>query len=432
MQPVHRRELLSLGLTLLGATLLGVIFSRPLLVPLLVIAVYFIINLRQLIRLNKWLLNKEKHELPVARGIWGEVFSRIYQLNQDFAKNRKHLSDVLTRFQAAVSAFPDGMLILNADNNIEWSNTAASELLGILHPRDSGQRISNLIREPRFVKYLNTGIFETSLEIKSQIRIDNTLSLQIIPFGKSDKLLILRDITSVLGLEEMRRNFISNASHELRTPITVLLGYLETFSDPGDISKMEQNKAIKNMYEQAQRMERLVADLLSLSKLETHVLPVHKQQVIISALLASLKENAEVLAKKKKITITLTSDDTITLIGDREELSSLFSNLINNAVLYTKENGKVDIKWQKNSPGGSIFSVTDTGIGIAPQHIPRLTERFYRVDIGRSRDSGGTGLGLAIVKHVLTRHDGNLAIESKMGKGSIFSCTFPRERTVST
>lgn len=430
MQPVYRRELWSLGLTLLGAALLGGLLSRPLLFPLLVIAVYFIINLRYLVSLSKWLLDKEKYDLPVAGGIWGEIFSEIHKLDKEFRETRKNLRDVLSRFQDAVSAFPDGMLILSASNNIEWSNTAANDLLGILYPRDGGQRISNLIREPRFIKYLNQGKYEEALEITSPVRINNTLTLQIIPFGKSDKLLIVRDVTHVLRLEEMRRNFIANASHELRTPVTVMLGYLETFSGNGEISKEERKKAMNNMYKQAQRMERLVTDLLALSKLETHVLPVHKQEVKISALLASLKENAEVLANKKNITITLDADDDLNLIGDHEELRSLFSNLINNAVLYTRDNGQVDIRWEENPAGGASLSVSDTGIGIAAQHIPRLTERFYRVDIDRSRDSGGTGLGLAIVKHVLSRHDGDLSIQSKLGEGSTFTCNFPKERII--
>jgi len=428
MQPVHRRELLSLGVSLLAAEFLGVIFSKPLLFPLVVVAIYFVIYLRFTIRLSKWLNNKTKYELPAATGMWGEVFSGIYHLDKEFNENRKQLSDVLARFQEAVSAFPDGMIILNSNNNIEWSNTAANELLAIRYPRDSGQRITNLVRDPVFSGYIHGGNFEHSIEIKSPLRLSNTLSLQIIPFSKSDKLLILRDITQVLMLDKMRRNFISNASHELRTPVTVLLGYLETLSGEGKVSEEEKSKAFENMYAQAQRMQRLVSDLLALSKLETHELPVHSKQVEISAMLVSLKENAEILAMKKNISITLESDNNLNLIGDQEELRSLFSNLINNAVHYTRENGKIDIKWQKAASGGAVFSVADTGIGIAAQHIPRLTERFYRVDVGRSRDSGGTGLGLAIVKHVLTRHDGSLNIESRPGKGSVFSCNFPKER----
>ena len=321
---------------------------------------------------------------------------------------------------------PDGVVILSQHNFIEWVNPIASSLLGISYPKDSGQKINNLIRHPDFQHYLRKNNYSKTITFPAPDNVDKTLTIQIIPFGYKQKMIFCRDITHISKLEEMRTIFVSNVSHEMRSPLTVLSGYLEMFSDKPPADEKSFKLAISNMYQQAMRMQRLVTDLLALSKMETA--PVeHTALVDIYTLLIALKENAEVLAKDKQHTITLKADQELNLRGNSDELHSLFSNLINNAVRYTPEHGNITISWQKLHDE-AVFSVSDDGPGIASQHIPHLTERFYRADVDRSRESGGTGLGLAIVKYAIERHDGRLEIRSTLGKGTTFTCYFPSQR----
>ena len=326
----------------------------------------------------------------------------------------------------ATEAIPDGVVILSQQNEIEWVNPIANRLLKISYPKDAGQKINNLIRHPKFQKYLAKEKFSKNITIPTPNNVENILTIQIIPFGYKQKMVFVRDVTHVHKLEEMRTNFVSNVSHEMRSPITVLTGYLEMFSD--NIPKDEKSfkLGIDNMYQQAMRMQRLVTDLLALSKMETA--PVeHTKKVDVYTLLITLKENAEVLGQEKHQKITLEADKDLKLRGNVDELHSLFANLINNAVRYTQDNGKIKIKWRKKGDK-AVFTVKDNGPGIAAHHIPHLTERFYRADVDRSRESGGTGLGLAIVKYALERHDGRLAISSTLDKGTTFSCYFPADR----
>ena len=321
---------------------------------------------------------------------------------------------------------PDGVVILSQHNVIEWVNPVATSLLGINYPQDAGQKINNLIRHPDFQRYLIKNKFSKTINLPAPDNADNTITMQIIPFGYKQKMIFCRDITHISKLEEMRTNFVSNVSHEMRSPLTVLSGYLEMFSDKPPKDEKSFKLAIDNMYQQAMRMQRLVTDLLALSKMETA--PVeHTKSVNISTLLITLKENAEVLGKDKHHKISLQADEQLNLRGNSDELHSLFANLINNAVRYTPKNGAISISWQKINDE-AVFSVDDDGPGIAAQHIPHLTERFYRADIDRSRESGGTGLGLAIVKYAVERHDGRLEIHSSLGKGSTFTCYFPSQR----
>jgi len=324
---------------------------------------------------------------------------------------------------------PDAVVILSQNDEIEWSNPASGRLLGIKFPRDAGMRLSNLLRSPDFTHYLISGEFSEPLEIVSPSAAQTTLSLQIVPFGSSQKLIIGRDVTRIARLEQMRRHFVANVSHELRTPLTVFSGYVETLRQMKTIKPDELKKHLATMEEHSARMQRLVDDLLMLSKLETAPPRRREETVDIPALLAGLKEQAEQLSGEAGHHISLEAEPQLHLLGGQEELHSAFSNLVNNAVRHTPAGGSITLRWWSDEEG-AMFSVTDTGKGIAREHLPHLTERFYRVDTARSRASGGTGLGLSIVKHVLLRHEARLDIQSTPGEGSSFTCIFPAGRMV--
>lgn len=425
MSPQQKSEITNLLFIIAASASVGAIFNETTLFVALALFIYIFFMLRNIFKLHNWLLNRKK-DLPDAQGYWGEIFNELHLIEKKTYKQQKILSGALSRFKKAAEALPDGVIILSQQNAIEWVNPIASSLVGISYPKDAGQKINNLIRHPDFQRYLNKNKFSKSITIPTPDNVDNILTLQIIPFGYKQKMVFCRDITHIHKLEEMRTNFVSNVSHEMRSPLTVLTGYLEMFSDKEPKDEKSFKLGINNMYQQAMRMQRLVTDLLALSKMETAPIE-HTKTVDISTLLITLKENAEVLGQEKEHTITLEADEILNLRGNVDELHSLFANLINNAVRYTQDKGEINIRWKK-SGNEAVFSVTDNGPGIAAQHIPHLTERFYRADIDRSRESGGTGLGLAIVKYAIERHDGRLAISSRLGTGSTFSCYFPPQR----
>lgn len=425
MSPQQKREISSLIGIIASSALIGAIFNQTFLFISISLFAYIFFMLRNTFKLQNWLVNNKK-ELPDAWGYWGEIFNELHIVEKQKYKQQKLLSIALSRFKKAAEALPDGVVILSQHNFIEWVNPIASSSLGISYPQDSGQKISNLIRHPKFQRYLEKNNFSKTITFPAPNNVEHTLTMQIIPFGYKQKMIFCRDITHITKLEEMRTTFVSNVSHEMRSPLTVLSGYLEMFSDKPPQDEKSFNLGIKNMYQQAMRMQRLVTDLLALSKMETA--PVeHIKLVDISTLLISLKENAEILAKDKHHKISLNADKQLNLRGNVDELHSLFANLINNAVRYTPENGEITITWKKANDK-AVFSVKDNGHGIASQHISHLTERFYRADVDRSRESGGTGLGLAIAKYAVERHDGSLGISSELGKGSTFSCYFPSTR----
>jgi two-component system phosphate regulon sensor histidine kinase PhoR len=322
----------------------------------------------------------------------------------------------------AVQALPDGVVILDAANRIEWCNRTAERQLGLDGRADLGQNIANLVREPEFVEHL--GAAE-----ESPVRISRSpgmaLSLQLIAFGQSQKLLLARDVTQSERVDAMRRDFVANVSHELRTPLTVLVGFLETLQNL-KLDATRQRDYLGMMQEQAARMQRIIDDLLTLSALDAAPPASTETQVPVPPLIERLKNDAEALsAGRHKIKVLMEAHSD--LLGVESELASAFGNLVSNAVRYTPPGGMVTLAWREG-PDGARFSVEDTGIGIEPEHIPRLTERFYRVDRSRSRETGGTGLGLAIAKHALARHDATLEIESEVGKGSRFTARFPARR----
>lgn len=423
------RELWSLLALVIIGIVVGLLIGRPFLSLAAALALYLFLQLRNLYRLRSWLTRRGDSEIPEAEGVWGEVFDAMRKWEREAQRRKDRLTGMLERFQAASAAIPDAMVILSQVDEIEWANRAAERLVGIHWPRDHNLRIGNLLRSPDFTNYLAAGQFSEALQIASPALPDSVISIQIIPFGASQKLLICRDMTLLHRLEEMRSSFVANVSHELRTPVTVLLGFVETLKDLRDVHPDELHRYMETMYEQTVRMQRLVDDLLTLSKLETSPPHRHEEIVDVPAMLASLKELGEILSGDNQHLITLAADPDLKLMGNQEELRSAFSNLINNAVRYTPARGAIKLSWT-SSPDGARFSVEDSGEGIAPQHIPHLTERFYRVDTARSRNTGGTGLGLSIVKHVLLRHDARLHVESRLGKGSTFACVFPASRVV--
>lgn len=405
----------------------GMISGRPFLIAVCGFGLYITWTLRHLRNLHRWLLDRRASDMPEAGGLWGEVFDEIHKLVKQASRRQDQLSGMLARFQNAASAMPDAVVVLSQAGDIEWANRSAAALLDIRHPHDTGVRLLNLLRVPGFAQYLERGEYTEPMEITSPDNSEVHVSIQITPFGSSQKLVIGRDVTRLMRLEQMRRHFVANVSHELRTPLTVLGGYIETLQQMDQISMAELRKHLSTMHDQSQRMQRLVDDLLMLSKLETAPPRTQAEPADIAALLKSLVEQATLLSGENRHDITLEADPSLKLLGSREELHSAFSNLINNAVRYTPAGGKIQLSWH-STVDGAEFTVSDTGEGIAPEHFPHLTERFYRVDTARSRASGGTGLGLSIVKHVLLRHEGRLEIESEVGRGSTFRCLFPTRR----
>lgn len=431
MSPVLIREFWRLVVLASITLLIGFIsdaMTLSLLIGSLLYSSYLLVNLAHL---QRWLETHRQTNLPDASGLWGNVFNELYQLDRHTERALDELQDMASRFQEAASALPDAMVILGTDQVIEWFNPMARQLLGFVEQTDTGRPITNLIRHPGFRAFLEAPYSGDEYEMQSPALPLRHLSVRRAPYGSNHELLIARDITRVHKLETMRSQFIGNVSHELRSPITVLSGYLETLKDNKEHEPVVLNQAIQTMYDQARRMERLVTDLLALSRLETDQAMPGDNVVEIKPLLAGLIEAATVLSGEAKHIITLEADTQVNLKGNHSELHSLFANLINNAVCYTPPGGEIHVKWMTKGDGAQ-FSVTDTGPGIAPQHLSRLTERFYRVDVDRSRETGGTGLGLAIVKHVLDRHGGKLTIDSDLGQGSTFTCTFPAERVVSS
>ena len=422
----QHRETWYVIFALVAAFFVGVLLGYPFMPVALLLGVYSIRHLINVRKLHRWLQLEDNRNVPEGSGVWSDIFNELFLKEKQSGGDKYRLTSMLNRFQEAAAAFPDGMLILSSANKIEWANPTACDMLGITMPRDTGRPLTNLFRHPEFIEHLKRESYGSELTLPSQERTDNIITLQVIPFGFGRKLLIARDVTHIIKLEEMRSNFVANVSHELRTPVTVICGYLETIKFMPEVNKELLSRPVDTMYAQAKRMDHLVRDLLALAKLETE--PVHKEKsmVDVAAMLESLKEAALLLSGDREHQITFEVDDKLMLNGRRDELQSLFSNIVNNAIRYTPPRGHIRVKWARNSKDEPVFSVQDDGPGIAREHIPHLTERFYRVNADRSRETGGTGLGLAIVKHVLERHGGELRINSQLGKGTEFVCIFPQ------
>ncbi|WP_428636930.1 phosphate regulon sensor histidine kinase PhoR [Shewanella sp.] len=377
---------------------------------------------KQISRLNYWLWRDKRLTPPNGSGSWEGVFNGIYRLQ---GKNRKRVSQLaylLARFRQGAEALPDAAVVLDSENNIAWCNKLAQLLLGLVWPQDNGQRIDNLIRHPDFAKYLRQADFDEPFELTDTHSDGRVLEIRIMDYGSGQRLLIARDITRIRQLEGMRKEFVANVSHELKTPLTVLQGYLEMMQGMADPDSPNL-KAVSQMQQQTNRMRSMVEQLLVLSRIEDGSAVNLETKVNMGHLIDTLKEEAQALAMDQ-YELTIQAEPGLNLYGSEVQLRSACSNLVSNAIRYTEPGGKIDIRW-KRVPLGAEFSVTDTGEGIAPQHLTRLTERFYRVDSARSRQSGGTGLGLAITKHALSHHQSDLMIESKLGVGSRFSFIIP-------
>jgi two-component system, OmpR family, phosphate regulon sensor histidine kinase PhoR len=376
----------------------------------------------QLWRLARWLADARR-EVPEASGSWERVFSALYRHERDAAQREKLLAEALARFRRAAQALPDGVVILDAERRIEWCNDRAAALLALDARADVGQPIGNLVRAPQFIETLATG---SSEDVHFATAAGATLALRLIPYGGAQTLLLCRDVTQAERVETMRRDFVANVSHELRTPLTVLVGFLETVREL-KLDPQRIRDYVDMMREQSSRMQRIIEDLLALSVLESAP-PPPSERVSVAALIARLRADAAALSAGRH-DISVQGAPAVDLLGSEAEISSAFGNLVSNAIRYTPAGGRVSLSW-RDGPEGAVFRVEDTGLGIAPEHIPRLTERFYRIDRSRSRETGGTGLGLAIVKHALARHQATLGIESEPGAGSRFEVRFPSQRTM--
>jgi two-component system phosphate regulon sensor histidine kinase PhoR len=383
--------------------------------------------LLQLVRLERWLRLGKKAYPPPAVGVWSEVYRHVQRLHQRARKRKRRLASFVERFRQSAAALPDGAVILNGECQIQWFNAAAGRLLGLRFPQDIGQRVANLVRHPALVEFLAKPEDGGTVEFPSPEDGSVTLSVAIIRYGKSESLMLARDVSDFARLEQLRRDFVANVSHELRTPLTVISGYLETLLDSAEEAPAPWRRSLESMSEQAARMGRLVEDLLLLARLDAaHEAVAGDDLVAFPALIASAEEEAR-LRSAGRHWIESEVDGKLWLRGEAEALRSVVNNLVQNALQYTPEGGRVNLRWHGDE-AGAHFAVRDTGIGIAPQHLSRLTERFYRVDVGRSRARGGTGLGLAIVKHALGRHGAELRVESVLGEGSTFTCDFPPAR----
>ena len=392
-----------------------------------VLAIPLVYSYINLARLRKYVLADTVESMPLPSGFWEEVFFRLQRLVRNLKQQIRVTEQQHDRFIEAFQASPNGIVMLDDQDQIEWCNAIAERFFGLNFKRDALQRINFLIRRPEFVQYLNKRQFEDPLLLE-RMGSDSNLSLMIqaFPFGDKRHLLLVQDVTDLQKADAMRRDFVANVSHEMRTPITVLMGFLETVQSL-ELEKSQRDQYFDMMMSQAQRMKSLVEDLLTLANLESNTLPAPMQVVQIPTMMALLKNDAEALSHGRHA-LNFETTTPCKVMGDERELLSAFSNLVSNAIRYTPDVGSISAKWSVNPQGQGEFSVADTGPGISSEHLPRLTERFYRVDRSRSRDTGGTGLGLAIVKHIANRHQAQLVIESTAGKGSTFTLRFPKER----
>lgn len=378
-------------------------------------------------RFSNLLLSPNYGEVPVAVGIWGEIYYRLHKLVRSWRDQVLEVEQQHNRFIQAIQASPNGVIMLNEDDQVEWCNAIAESHFGLNARRDAMQRITHIIRRPAFVQYIVRQNYRNPIRLANMGQFEQyALDVQIFPYGDKQKLVLSQDVSQVEKTDAMRRDFVANVSHELKTPLTVLSGFLETVEE-FDLEKQDRDRYLQLMQVQTGRMKTLVEDLLTLAKLEGNPEPPSTQPIGMSQIMQRLQSDAEGLSQGQH-QILMEKLSVKDLLGDESELYSAFSNLVSNAVRYTPSGGQIHVVWRDSVDGGVELAVKDTGAGISDEHLPRLTERFYRIDRSRSRDTGGTGLGLAIVKHVANRHQGDLKITSELGVGSIFCLHFPKQR----
>lgn len=389
----------------------------------------------QIGRLKQWAEQPIGTPVPEASGSWSDAFLALHRRARQAAAQRDELREMVERFRLAAEALPEGVVILDSQRTIEWMNPRAELLLGLDARRDIRMPVTHLVREPEFARFIDAPRDEENGEpllVRPMRNPAAVLHIRAAPFSSGRTLLLIEDLTQIERLENVRRDFVANVSHEMRTPLTVVQGFLETARDglADEVVPTPREEVVHYLdlaLDHAHRMQRLIEDLLTLSTLETAAAPPLEEQADVNGLLALVQEEARALSAGRH-RIELENNGPPLLSGSSRELHSAFSNLVSNAVRYTPEGGLIVLRWRSMTDGGAVFEVVDSGIGIESSHIARLTERFYRVDRGRSRESGGTGLGLAIVKHVLERHQATLAIDSELGRGSTFSAAFPARR----
>ena len=411
---------------LLIASLIGIGIGYFWILIFIAFAIFFVLQLRSLYLVNEWISNRPYDVPPNLDGIWGALLFNVYRAQRQERIVQAEMVGLIDRAQSSLVALAEAVVLIDESHQIEWWNPAAEKLLGI-QPLDRGRNILTILRQPNFIEYFNhIDQAPDGLKMKSSAFEDHYVQVKMTRFGGESRLLVAYDVTRMHNLEQMRKDFVDNISHELRTPLTVLSGYIETFTDQEDLNP-RWKRAFDQMQAQAKRMNALVNDLLLLSRLESNKQIAKNQIIEMPSLMNQLFDDAQAYNVDYGHTLNLEIDSHCDLIGSDMELASAFSNLITNAIKYTPKGGTITMGWHDDGVQG-YFTVEDTGIGIDPKHLPRLTERFYRVDSARSRQTGGTGLGLAIVKHVLMQHGAHLEIESKENQGSTFKVVFPKER----
>ncbi|MCK7592589.1 phosphate regulon sensor histidine kinase PhoR [Pseudomarimonas salicorniae] len=409
---------------LLLCAVAGGVFGRPLAGLSLGLAGALGWHYWQIHRLLRQLGSRRAIASPEGWGVFSEIQAQLFRRQRESRQRKRRLQSLLHAFREAAAALPDGVLVVSRrDGRIAWFNESATRLLGLRHPDDLGARLTHLLRAPRVVEWLSGDASEPLIDLPSPVDPQRRLLLRLADYTSEQKLLIARDVSKLMQLEQVRRDFVANVSHELRTPLTVIHGYLDMLDGEDN---PELAGLLDEMRSQSARMNRIVEDLLTLSRLES-MDRVPSERVPMQPLLQALRRDAEALSSGRH-RISLDEHCPCDLLGSSKELQSAFSNLVSNAVRYTPAGGEVRIRFAREADGGARLSVSDSGPGIAPQHLPRITERFYRVSNSRSRDTGGTGLGLAIVKHALNLHHARLEIESELGRGSTFSCVFAPEQ----
>ena len=425
LAPAAARLTLLAAVSIIVGLLLGPVIGLS--VAVAALSALLMIHLAYTGMLASWLERPDLDRIPDGWGIWADVFARLYRTRRSTEQNERRLLENEERFRRTISALPEGIVLVDATLQIDWCNPVAEQHLGISLRADQGLRVTNLVRDPEFVNYMTSARFDQALVFQPMSRPGLALEVRVVEFELARSIVITRDITQRERVDAVRRDFIANVSHELRTPLTVVNGFLETLIDAQSENGTTRQHHLQLMHEQAQRMHRLVEDLLTLSRLESRETPVADETVDVRQLVREVADEARALSLgRHQIDVDLTPGF---VLGSREELRSAFANIVSNAVRYTPDGGIISLAWHEDASGGR-FEVSDTGLGVAPEDIPRLTERFYRVDKSRSRETGGTGLGLAIVKHVLLRHGGHLDVQSEIGRGSTFSAVLPATRLI--
>ncbi|THB73017.1 MAG: phosphate regulon sensor histidine kinase PhoR [Gammaproteobacteria bacterium] len=405
---------------------IGAFFGLEQLAAIIVLSIILIILFSRMYILDRWLRTSRMTSPPEAPGIWGDILDQIHNLRQRDKKRAHNLSRIVKRFESSALALPDGVVGIDAEGEMEWWNETAALLLGLKRKQDKGQRIDNLIRNPEFVQFYRQTNHEKPIHIPSPVNNEIIMEIRVVDYGLKEQIIIVRDISDAIRTQQMRKDFVANVSHELRTPLTVLNGTTELLYDSAHALPEQMGKPIELMNQQTKRMTSIVNDLLTLSRLETESSEAHFEDIKMKGFIETLQKEAKALSGDSKHEIICEIDAELHFKGNLHEITSCFTNLVSNAIRHTPKNGKIIIRWYKKE-GDKCFEVQDNGFGIAPEHIPRLTERFYRVDAGRSRDTGGTGLGLSIVKRILIRHNATLEIESIEGAGSTFRCRFKNQ-----